>query len=151
MKDEMYFEDFKVGDMFRLPSRTMTDAHYMFFAGMTGDNHPIHYDEEYCKRMGFGGRLAYRLLLAGMTALGASSLSAPMENSVVAFVEQSSRFLKPVFIGDTLSAVHEMAEVKSKRTTGVVKMKVTMTNQRGEVVLEGSHTYLFKRWEAGQK
>jgi acyl dehydratase len=150
MKDEMYFEDFKVGDRFKIPSRTMTDAHFLFFAGMTGDSHPIHYDEEYCKRTRFGSRVAHGLLLAGMTALGASNLSAAMENSVVAFAEQSSRFLKPVFIGDTLSVVLEVAGVEPKRSTGVVRMKTRMTNQRGEEVLEGSHTYLFKRREAGQ-
>ena len=150
MKDEMYFEDFKAGDRFKIPSRTMTDAHFLFFAGMTGDNHPIHYDEEYCKRTGFGSRVAHGLLLAGMTALGASDLSAAMENSVVAFVEQSSRFLRPVFIGDTLSVVLEVTEVEPRRTTGVVRMKTRMTNQRGEEVLEGSHTYLFKRRAGGQ-
>src|SRR5213594_2617775 len=55
---QRYFEDFKVGDRFKSPSRTLTDAHFMFFAGMTGDNHPIHYDEEYGKKTRFGHRLA---------------------------------------------------------------------------------------------
>ncbi|MDP6101357.1 MAG: hypothetical protein QGH66_08095 [Dehalococcoidia bacterium] len=73
-----------------------------------------------------------------------------MENSVVAFVEQFARFLKPVLIGDTLSPVHEVKEVQPKRTTGLAKMKAKMTNQRRDVVLEGSHTYLFKRRGAGK-
>ena len=46
---ERYFEDFTVGDRFKSPSRTLTDAHFLFFAGMTGDNHPIHYDDEYAQ------------------------------------------------------------------------------------------------------
>jgi acyl dehydratase len=41
-----YLEDFQVGDTFHIPAKTMTDAHFLFFAGMTGDNHPIHYDDD---------------------------------------------------------------------------------------------------------
>lgn len=150
MKDELYFEDFQAGDKFRIPSRTVTEAHFLFFAGMTGDNHPIHYDEEYCRQTRFGSRVAHGLLLAGMTALGASNLSMAVQNSMVAFVEQSSSFLKPVFLGDTLSVVLEVVEVEPRRTIGVVRMKTCMTNQRGEVVMEGSHTYLFKRRDTAQ-
>ena len=150
MKDELYFEDLQAGDKFRIPSRTVTEAHFLFFAAMTGDNHPIHYDEEYCKQTRFGSRVAHGLLLTGMTALGASNLSWAVQNSMVAFVEQSSSFLKPVFLGDTLSVVLEVVELEPRRTVGVVRMKTCMTNQRGEVVMEGSHTYLFKRRDAGQ-
>jgi len=38
----------------REPSKTLTDAHFMFFAGMTGDAHPIHYDDEYAKKTRYG-------------------------------------------------------------------------------------------------
>jgi acyl dehydratase len=68
----MYLDDFKVGDRFRIPSCAMTDAHFMFFSGMTGDNHSVYCYENYYKQMGFSGRLARGLMLAGMTALGVS-------------------------------------------------------------------------------
>src|SRR5262249_60507205 len=93
---QRYFEDFKVGDRFKSPSRTLTDAHFMFFAGMTGDNHPIHYDEEYGKKTRFGGRLAHGLLLASLTAVGASSLAPLFEDSIVAFVGHMMRYLVPL-------------------------------------------------------
>ena len=38
---QLYFEDFKLGDRFRSPGRTIGEAHYLFFAGMTGDDHPF--------------------------------------------------------------------------------------------------------------
>ena len=57
------------------PSKTLTDAHFMFFAGMTGDAHPIHYDDEYAKKTRFGRRLAHGLLLTSLTAVGASTLA----------------------------------------------------------------------------
>src|SRR5437879_13072505 len=98
MTTARYFEDFTVGDRFESPSRTLTDAHCLFFAGMTGDNHPIHYDDEYGKKTRFGRRLAHGLLLTSLTAVGASTLAPVIEESIVAFVEQSTRFRAPVFI-----------------------------------------------------
>ena len=83
------------------PAKTLTDAHFMFFAGMTGDAHPIHYDDEYAKRHRFGRRLAHGLLLTSLTAVGASTLAPLIEASIVAFVEQTTRFLGPAFVGDT--------------------------------------------------
>ena len=52
---QRWFEDFTIGDRFGSPSKTLTDAHFMFFAGMTGDAHPIHYDDEYAKRRASAG------------------------------------------------------------------------------------------------
>src|ERR1700722_1451815 len=39
------FEDLRVGDVFRAPSRTLTEAHASAFQTVSADNHPIHYDE----------------------------------------------------------------------------------------------------------
>src|SRR5215831_3920006 len=69
-----YLEDFQIGETFHIPAKTMTDAHFLFFAGMTGDNHPIHYDDEYAKTTRFGKRVAHGLLLTALTAVGASTL-----------------------------------------------------------------------------
>ena len=41
---QRFFEDFKIGDGFESPSKTLTDAHFLFFSGLTGDAHPLHYD-----------------------------------------------------------------------------------------------------------
>jgi acyl dehydratase len=139
---QRYFEDFQVGDRFRSPSRTLTDAHFLFFAGMTGDNHPIHYDDEHAKGTRFGRRLAHGLMLTSMTAVGASPLALQIEASIVAFVEQSCRFLAPAFIGDTIRPEHEVVALDRKRSAGLVTLRVTLTNQRGETVLEGQHRYL---------
>ncbi|PYN37946.1 MAG: dehydratase [Candidatus Rokuibacteriota bacterium] len=139
---QRYFEDFTVGDRFKSPSRTLTDAHFMFFAGMTGDNHPIHYDEEYGKKTRYGGRLAHGLLLASLTAVGASTLAPSIEDSIVAFVEQTTRFRGPALIGDTISPEHEVVALERKRSAGLLTLRVALKNQRGEVVLEGEHRYL---------
>jgi acyl dehydratase len=137
-----YFEDFTLGDHFESPSRTLTDAHFLFFAGMTGDNHPIHYDEEYAKKTRYGHRLTHGLLLASLTAVGASTLAPLIEHSIVAFVEQTTRFRAPVFVGDTIHPEHEVIGLERKRSAGLLMLKVALRNQRGEIVLEGEHRYL---------
>ena len=139
---QRFFEDFAVGDRFASPSKTLTDAHFLFFAGMTGDAHPIHYDDEYAKRTRFGRRLAHGLLLTSLTAVGASTLAPLIEASIVALVEQTTRFLGPAFIGDTVKPEHEVVALERKRSAGLVTVRVTLTNQRGETILDGQHKYL---------
>ncbi len=145
MVSTLYFEDFQLGETFRSPSKTITDAHFLFFSGLTGDSHPIHYDDEYAKSTRFGGRVAHGLLLSAMTAAGASSLSPLIEESIVAFVEQSARFLQPVLVGDTIAPELEVSELIPKSNVGLVRLTSRITNQRGETVLEGTHAYLVKR------
>jgi acyl dehydratase len=141
---QLYFEDFTLGDRFRSPSRTLGDAAFLFFAGVTGDNHPIHYDEEYARQTRFGARVAHGLLVMAMTAVGASPLSHRLEESMIAFVEQGARFLRPVLLGDTVHPEFEVAGLERKGERGLVRLAVRVTNQRGEVVLEGHHVYLIR-------
>jgi acyl dehydratase len=140
-----YFEDFRLGEKFHIPTKTITDAHFLAFAELTGDSHPIHYDDEYAKTTRFGKRVAHGLLVTAMTAVGASTLSPLLEGSIVAFVEQSSRFLKPVLVGDTLTPELEVIELIPKTNMGLLRLTSRITNQRGEVVLEGIHAYLIKK------
>ena len=139
---QRYFEDFTVGDRFKSPSRTLTDAHFLFFAGLTGDNHPLHYDVEYAKKTRYGRPLAHGLLLASLSAVGASTLGPIIEDSIVAFVAQTTRFRAPAFVGDTLTPEHEVVALERKRSAGLLTLRVALKNQRGETVLEGEHKYL---------
>ena len=77
-----------------------------------------------------------------MTAVGASTLSPLIEGSIVAFLEQTTRFLVPAFIGDTIKPEHEIVALERKRSAGLLTLRVTLTNQRGEIILEGQHRYL---------
>jgi 3-hydroxybutyryl-CoA dehydratase len=142
VSEQRWFEDFKVGDTFESPSKTLNDAHFMFFSGLTGDANPIHYDDEFARGTRFGRRLTHGLLLTSMTAVGASTLSPVMEDAMIAFVEQSTRFLKPAFVGDTIKPRHEVIGLERKRSGGLLTLRVTLSNQRGETILEGQHKYL---------
>jgi acyl dehydratase len=68
-----------------------------------------------------------------------------VEDSMKGFIDQSSRFLKPVIAGDTLRCTLEVAELVPGRTTGVVAMRSSVVNQRGELVMDGTQRYLLKR------
>ena len=127
------------GQVFSTPSKTLTDAHFLFFSGLTGDNHPIHYDVEYAKSTKFGAPLAHGLLLAGMTALGGSDASFQIDGFV--FIEQGSRFLKPVTVGDTIRTELTVEKIWQEGKRRFVRFATAMINQRGEAVLEGFHIY----------
>ena len=127
------------GQVFSTPSKTPTDAHFLFFSGLTGDNHPIHYDVEYAKSTKFGAPLAHGLLLAGMTALGGSDASFQIDGFV--FIEQGSRFLKPVTVGDTIRTELTVEKIWQEGKRRFVRFATAMINQRDEAVLEGFHIY----------
>lgn len=143
---QRYFEDFQIGERFEAPSRTLTDAHFLFFAGLTGDNHPIHYDVEYARdKTQFGKPLAHGLLLTALTALGAGALAPHVHDSIIAFLEQRARFRAPAYVGDTMYPALEVSELIAKPDRGILKLRATITNQRHELVLEGEHVYLIRR------
>jgi acyl dehydratase len=138
------FDEFHVGDEFPIPSRTVTEAHFALFQALSGDNHPIHYDREYCKRQGHRDLLAHGFQVLAFTAAGAGQFPHVVGESLIGFVEQSSRFLKGVFPGDTLHPMLRITDLKRQRTTGVITMRSTVHNQHGELVLEGEHKYLVR-------
>jgi acyl dehydratase len=140
-----WFEDFKVGERFVLPSRTMTDALFAAFQGASGDNHPVHYDVEYCRRHGMPHMLAHGFQVLIQTAAGAGDFPYMVEDSLIGFLDQSSRFRKPVYSGDTLYPALEIAELVPGRSTGVIAMTSTVHNQKAELVMDGTQRYLVRK------
>ncbi len=138
------FEELRVGEIFRNPSRTIGDANFAAFQAVSLDNHPIHYDAEYCKRLGHKAPLAHGLQVLSFTAAGAGLFPHVIGQSLIGFVEVSAKFLKPVYPGDTLYPALEIVELSPQRTTGVIAMRATVHNQKGELVLDGVHKYLVK-------
>jgi acyl dehydratase len=66
-------------------------------------------------------------------------------DSLIAFLDQSSRFLKPVYVGDTLYPMLTITDLRPGRTTGVVVMKATIHNQASKLVMDGEHRYLLRK------
>ncbi len=138
------FDEFEVGETFTIPSRTVTEAHFAAFQTLSGDNHPIHYDSEYCKRLGHEGMLAHGFQVLAFTAAGAGSFPHLLGERLIGFIEQSCRFLKPVYPGDTLYPLLNVTELTRRSTTGVITLRSTVHNQKRELVLEGEHKYLVR-------
>jgi acyl dehydratase len=139
------FADLKVGEVYRSPSRTVTDAHFAAFQVLSGDNHPIHYDIEFCKTHGLRGMLAHGFHVLAFSAAGAGTFPHMIGEALIGFVEQSSKFLKGVYVGDTLYPALTITALIPQRTTGIVVMAATIHNQNSELVLTGEHKYLLRK------
>ena len=145
ISEQRWFEDFRLGERFALPSRTMTEAIFLAFQAASGDNHPIHYDVEYCRERGMPHMLAHGYQVLIQSAAGAGLFPHMVEDSLKGFIEQGSRFLKPVFVGDTLYCTLTVSEARPGRTTGVLTLSSTVQNQRGELVMDGFQKYLLRK------
>jgi len=143
--ESRYFEDLTLGERFYIPSRTMTEAHFAAFQTLSADNHPIHYDIEFCRERGHPGPLAHGFQILCFTAPGASTFALGISDALIAFVEQSSKFLKPVYPGDTLYPTLEIAALTPQRTIGVVTLAASVHNQRDELVLTGEQKLLLRK------
>src|SRR5580658_9166987 len=138
------FDELAVGEVFALPSRTLGDANFAAFQTVSLDNHPIHYDVEYCKRLGYPAPLAHGLQVLSFTAAGAGLFPHVIGEKLVGFIEVNAKFLKGVFAGDTLYPLLEITGLERQKTTGIVSMRATVHNQKSELVLDGVHRYLMK-------
>lgn len=143
---QIFADDFRIGQTFSGEKRRVGDPEFASFAQMTGDAHPIHYDDDYAAKTRYGKRLAHGLLVTSMTALGATSMSRHLEDAMIAFVEQGTRFLKPVFVNDQLQSHFTVMSVVQKpgSSSAFVRFDVKLVNDRDETVLEGFHIYLLR-------
>ncbi len=131
MTDKATFipDDFGVG--FKAShTRTISQADIGLFAGLSGDFSPIHMRQDYAEKTFFGGRIAH-----GVISLGLLSAAMAKLPGLVIFLSQSVKFLKPVRIGDTITATAEVIEIH--REKGMVTLRNTCTNQNGETVITG--------------
>ena len=139
-----YFEDFAVGDKYLIPSRTQTSSIFSMFQAASGDNDPIHYDKEFCKKKGHPDMLAHGLQVLIQTAAGAGSFPSEVRDSLVGLIEVSGKMLKPVYREDTLYPELVVSKLIPQNTTGILEMRATVKNQKNILVFEGSHKYLIK-------
>lgn len=139
------FEQFNIGDKVITVGRTITEADIVAFAGLSGDFNRIHTDAEYAAATPFGQRVAHGLLVQSI-ATGLAVRTGIIEDTVLAFRELSCKFSVPVFIGDTIHVELEVLETKAFRRLGGgnVLMKISVINQKNEVVQRGEWTMLVK-------
>ena len=147
------FEDWTVGDMLTHDiRRTVTETDNLLFSCMTHNPQPLHLDAEVAKASEFGrilvnGTFTFALMVGlsvGDTTLGVLVANLGYDKLVMP---------KPVFIGDTLRAETEVAELresKSRPTAGLVTFRHRLHNQRDELVCECLRTALVSRRPANR-
>lgn len=138
------FRDLNIGDIFRAPSRTLTDAHASVFQAVSADNHPVHYDVEWARRHGHTAPVVHGLQVLAFTAPGATLFPHYIGETFISFTEVSCRFLQEVHSGDTLYPALEIIALDELDEKGLVTTAVSVFNQRGEMVLSGQHKYTLK-------
>ena len=132
----MYFEEFTAGMEHVTRGRTITEADVMAFAGISGDFTELHTNEEYAKNTSYGQRIAHGLLTLSISS-GLTTRMNLITDTVMAFYGiDKLRFVKPVFLGDTITVRKTVLDTLAKGSVmGVVTFDTTVVNQRGETVL----------------
>jgi acyl dehydratase len=144
---ERHFEDYAVGDERQTLGRTITETDVVLHAGQTGDFFPHHMDAEWCRTQPFGQRVAHGTLIfsiaVGMTAGEVNPLA-------FSYGYDRLRFVKPVFIGDTIRCRVVIADKRDHKRPdlGLVVERVEAVNQRDETVLVCDHLLLAQRRQA---
>lgn len=113
-------------------SKTVAECDVYGFAGITGDFNPLHVNEAEAGKLPFGRRIVHGMLTASfLSTVIAGSLPGPG----TIYMEQVVRFVKPVFLGETITATVEILEILERRKA---RLATTVTNGNGEVVVEGT-------------
>lgn len=142
------YEDFEIGDVYEHPvGRTILDADNTWFTLMTMNTNPVHFDYNYSAKTEFGKPLVNSCLtLAILTGESVIDLT---QNVFANLGWDEVRMPNPVFDGDTIyskSEVLETRESKSRPNVGIVQVKTTGYNQKGDVVMEFKRTFMvYKR------
>jgi 3-hydroxybutyryl-CoA dehydratase len=113
-------------------SKTVSESDIYLYAGISGDMNPMHIDETYAKNTFFKGRVAHGMLSAGLiSAVIGNTMPGP--GSI--YISQQLNFLAPVRIGDTITAMVEVVEIKDDKNR--VRLKTACINQTAKKVIDG--------------
>jgi acyl dehydratase len=140
----LYFEEFSVGQKVTTEKRTVTEDDIMTFARVSGDDNRIHTDPQFSKTTIFGRQVAHGLLGLAI-ASGLAWQTGILDGTVIAFREVTEwKFIKPVFIGDSLYVELETIETKGLPRIGGGSVTITLEvkNQNDEVCHRGMWTVL---------
>lgn len=143
-KRGMYFEEFQAGQQIMTAARTITETDIVVFAGLSGDFNQIHVDAEFTKTTPFGARVAHGILGLSI-ASGLVVQTGFMEGTIMAFREINEwKFIKPIYIGDTIHVETEVKETKAlpRIGGGSIVIALDVKNQKGDTLMKGTWTAL---------
>jgi acyl dehydratase len=142
--NERSYQDYAVGESRSTTGRTITEADIVLHGGQTGDLYPHHMDAEWCATQPFGKRIAHGTLVF---SIGVGMTAAEINPRAMSYGYDRLRFVKPVFIGDTITSHIEIVEKREHKrpSHGIVNERLTVKNQHNEVVLVCDHLLLVER------
>ncbi len=141
-----YFEEFEVNSKRHTYGRTVTESDIVIHAGQSGDFFPHHMDEEWCKTQPFKKRIAHGTLIFTI----AVGLTADVVNEkAMTYGYEKLRFIKPVYIGDTIKVTVTIKDKKDHKKPGygLVTEVVETFNQHNELVMVCEHILLVNKNE----
>lgn len=121
----------KVGDTATF-GKTLTEADAYQFSGIIGNFNPLHVNKEFCTKTKLGERVVPTILVASMVS---KILGTQLPGNGTVHVSQEMEFIKPVFIGDTVTCRVEVTCVDGKANR--VWFDIVCINQKGEIVAQG--------------
>ncbi|MGV8895223.1 MAG: MaoC family dehydratase [Rhodoglobus sp.] len=143
---DRWFEDYDIGETRASVGRTITETDIVLHAGQTGDFFPHHMDAEWTSTQPFGQRIAHGTLIL---SVGVGMTAGDINPQAMSYGYDRIRFIKPVFIGDTITVVAEITEKldhpKRADEFGYVHELVSVSNQQGETVMVLTHLYLVNK------
>jgi len=139
-----YFEAFETGETRTTLGRTITETDIVMHAGQTGDFFPHHMDAEWCATQPFKQRIAHGTLIFSVSV----GMTANIINEVaMTYGYERLRFIKPVFIGDTIRVKVSIKDKKDhkKPGMGLITELVETYNQHNELVMCCEHILLAQK------
>ncbi len=134
--EKLYFEDYKEGEVFVSPGRTITETDIVMFSAFTGDWHELHTNVEYAAKTPFKERIAHGFLglVVGSALMFRLGPYVMLPKSFIAFYGiESVRFTAPIKIGDTIHCVVKIKNLTAKDDKrGIIEHENVIKNQRGE-------------------
>ena len=134
--------NYKLGDTASL-SRIISDADIRAFAELSGDDNPVHLDDDFARTTRFGRRIAHGMLGASLIS---TVLGTKLPGQGAIYLSQTIQFLAPVFPGDTVTAKVTVTKVKEGKP--ILTLETICENQRGETLIKGEAVVLVENTES---
>ena len=129
----------KIGDTTSF-TKTVSESDVYQFAGITGDFSPNHVNKAYMEKSSYGRLMAHGALIVGFMSTVSTQIiahSREAEETPVSVGYDKVRFLKPVFLGDTITVAYTVSEIDVMRRRSTAGIEVA--NQNDELVAVASH------------
>ncbi len=152
--EKQFLEDYTVGETFVSPARTITETDVVTFASLTGDWHPLHTDAVYAAQSSFGQRIVHGMLTLAIGSTLVLRLGPYVyvpRNFIAFYGIEKVRFIRPVFLGDTIRSVNRVEQLIPKENArGILQYHGEVVNQRDEPVLVWTSRMLVACRSAGR-